>query len=528
MSGPTGLLGEYLLKDLITMGWNVAVLCRSAPGRRPEDRIENLMVRWEQQLGRALPRPVVIDSDITENDLGISISDRAWIKRHCYAFLHNAASLTFDTNREDGEPWRSNLIGTQHAIRACKEAGIAFVFHVSTAYVCGRRTGAILESELDIGQSFATEYEASKCASEIEWRNASFDHLTVFRPAIIVGDSESGYTSTYHGFYAPLKSMATLLLQGAKLGVSDEPVPMESMLAALGLTGSEEKNFVPVEWVSRVIASVVSVPASWGRVYHLTPEERVSAHMAAAAMQRSLVKYFRSTESHEKSNRQTENVQPQFNGPSDGELQGSERPKNDWSSLGKAFSNQVSAYQEYWRDDPVFDTRNLMDFAQSTKSLTPDALKCPRLDDVVLERLCDFAIRSGFGWPKPRFDPLSDSIVEWLLERAVESKLVSKAFVQLNAIGSGGGSIILGDDEAGNIVFEKGFSGELPRVTFGLRYLKEKNSFSALEACGQAWVQLTSQEKTSPQTLEEHIDFLLRRLDSVAQGSHLTSNIVLT
>ena len=523
MSGPTGLLGEYLLKDLITSGWKVAVLCRSAPGRPPEDRIENLMARWERQLDYALPRPVVINSDITEQDLGISITDRAWIKRHCHAFLHNAASLTFDAHREDGEPWRTNLIGTQHAIQVCKEAGIDCIFHVSTAYVCGRRTGTILETELDIGQSFATEYEASKCASEIAWRTASFDHLTVFRPAIIVGDSESGYTSTYHGFYAPLKSMATLLLQGAKLGVSEEPVPMESMLAALGLSGSEEKNFVPVEWVSRVITSVVYFPDSWGRVYHVTPGERVTAHTAATAMQRSLLKHFHRNESHKTPNIQTKNSPPQLNEPAYGE-----RPANDWSSLGKAFSNQVSAYQEYWRDDPVFDTRNLMDFAQSSNTLTPNDLKCPKLDDVVLERLCDFAIRSGFGWPKPRFEPQSDSIVDWLRERAIESKSVATAFVQLNAIGPGGGAIILGDDEAGNLVFEKGFSAELPRVTFGLRYLREKSSFAELEGCGQAWFQLPIREEPSPQIREERIESLLRRLDSVALGSHLTNRIVLS
>ena len=523
MSGPTGLLGEYLLKDLITSGLKVAVLCRSAPGRGPEDRIENLMARWERQLGYALPRPVVINSDITEHDLGISITDRAWINRHCHAFLHNAASLTFDANRDDGEPWRTNLIGTQHAIQVCKEADIDCIFHVSTAYVCGRRTGTILESELDIGQSFATEYEASKCASEIAWRNASFDHLTIFRPAIIVGDSESGYTSTYHGFYAPLKSMATLLLQGAKLGVSEEPVPMESMLAALGLSGSEEKNFVPVEWVSRVIASVITFPDSWGCVYHLTPEDRVTAHTAAAAMQRSLVKHFHNNETLGHSNSRAKNSPQQSNEPAD-----VKRPTNDWSSLGRAFSNQVSAYQEYWRDDPIFDTRNLKDFAQSSNSLPPDDLKCPKLDGVVLERLCDFAIRSGFGWPKPRFEPQSDSIVDWLRERAIESKSVSTAFVQLNAIGPGGGAIILGDDEEGNIVFEKGFSAELSRVTFGLKYLREKISFAELEACGQAWFQLPIREEPLPQMREDRIESLLRQLDRVALGSHLTNRIVLS
>ncbi len=102
MSGPTGLLGEYLLKDLLLAGWNVAVLCRNAPGSQPSDRIEDLLHRWEDRLRLALPRPVVIESDLTQPMLGISDSDLAWISRHCNSFLHNAASLTFEANREDG------------------------------------------------------------------------------------------------------------------------------------------------------------------------------------------------------------------------------------------------------------------------------------------------------------------------------------------------------------------------------------------------------------------------------------------
>ena len=36
------------------------------------------------------------------------------------------------------------------------------------------------------------------------------DRPTIYRPSIIVGDSQTGYTTTYHGFYAPLKLAHTM------------------------------------------------------------------------------------------------------------------------------------------------------------------------------------------------------------------------------------------------------------------------------------------------------------------------------
>ncbi len=60
--------------------------------------------------------------------------------------------------------------------------------------------------------------------------------------------------------------------------------------------------------------------------------------------------------------------------------------------LGRAFSHQVSAYQEYWRDDPIFDASNRIALAQAHDRADLD---CPILDEIVLERLCDFAIQSG-------------------------------------------------------------------------------------------------------------------------------------
>ena len=84
--------------------------------------------------------------------------------------------------------------------------GLRRFHHVSTAYICGLRSGRVLESELDQGQSLGNVYEESKLAAEKMLREARFlDVLTVYRPASIVGDSHTGATTNYHGFYLPLQ-----------------------------------------------------------------------------------------------------------------------------------------------------------------------------------------------------------------------------------------------------------------------------------------------------------------------------------
>ena len=91
----------------------------------------------------------------------------------------------------------------------CREARIRELHHVSTAYVCGSRQGRIFESELDEGQDCRNEYEASKLEAERLVRGPDgLESVTVYRPAVISGDSKTGYTSTYHGLYLYLRLMA--------------------------------------------------------------------------------------------------------------------------------------------------------------------------------------------------------------------------------------------------------------------------------------------------------------------------------
>ena len=208
LTGATGLLGRYLVRDLAAAGVPLAVLVRPGGRKSAAARVDALLNDWQARTGVRPAAPKVLSGDLHAEDLGLSADDRAWVGDHCAAVLHNAASLAFQTGH-DGEPFASNVGGTERVLDLCREAGVRTLHHVSTAYVAGLRTGTVLETDRDVGQTPANVYERSKLDAErlveAAAKRGHLDTVTCLRPSIIVGDSRTGFTTTFHGFYAFLR-----------------------------------------------------------------------------------------------------------------------------------------------------------------------------------------------------------------------------------------------------------------------------------------------------------------------------------
>ena len=174
LTGATGLLGSYLLRDCLLAGRHMAVLVRPSKLESACQRVETLLRQWELSLGTLLPRPVVLDGDLTKIDLGLDDRTLNWIGRHCTSVFHNAASLVFRGDDPHCEPYLSNIEGTRQMLDLCRRTGIRQFHYVSTAYVCGLRKGRILESDADVGQTPGNVYEKTKLQAEILVRTADF------------------------------------------------------------------------------------------------------------------------------------------------------------------------------------------------------------------------------------------------------------------------------------------------------------------------------------------------------------------
>ena len=113
--------------------------------------------------------------------------------------------------------------------------------YVSTAYVAGDRTGVVYEHELDLGQGFKNHYESTKFQAEV-WVRSAVDRIptTIFRPAIVVGDSRTGETQKFDGPYYALRFIAATAARGmpvANIGRGATPfnvVPVDFIVDCAG------------------------------------------------------------------------------------------------------------------------------------------------------------------------------------------------------------------------------------------------------------------------------------------------------
>jgi thioester reductase-like protein len=366
LTGATGLVGQYLLRDFLSHRRPVAVVVRPTGEESARERVEMLVADWEEERGAALPRPVVLEGDITQPGLGLSERQRAWAARECGPVLHNAASLRLFGTDHAKEPWLSNFTGTAHVLDFCRRAGLRDFHHVSTAYVCGRRTGRVLETDLDQGQDFHNDYERCKCDAEKLVRNADWvDRLTVYRPGIIVGDSRTGYTATYHGLYLYFRWVWLF-----SKALPRDPDGRYHAPLRMNYHGTESCHIVPVDWVARVIARLVGRPECHGRTYHLTQRHPFTSR----EMEESLAECFHY-------------YGPTFVGPGG-------VAKEEWNELEQAFYTMVTPYHQYWNPALDFDASN-------TLAAVPD-LPCPRIDLPVVQRLIEFAIHDDWGKRKKK------------------------------------------------------------------------------------------------------------------------------
>lgn len=359
MTGATGLLGAQLLTQLLQRGSQLAVLVRSSAGLSGRERIETIVACEEEIAAQRLPRPIVLEGDLTAPFFGLSAGDCDWLQRSCTSVLHNAACLEFHGADKAGEPWRTNVGGTKNLISLAERAGITEFHHVSTAYVCGLAPGLIPEAPSNDDYGFRNDYERSK--HEAEWLVRSAPLLsrpTFYRPAVIVGHSRTGATTTYHGLMAMLRLMTVISRSLPADAQGFRKVPVR-----LAMSGDERLNMVPVDWVAEAIARLVKMPAARGRTIHLTPKRPITMHEIVDAASSYL---------------NAEKMQ--FCGP--------ERPQ-DLNEVESMVYSGKAIYEGYEQTDHVFETRVL-------NELLPD-LPCPMIDEAMVHRFLEFGEADRWG-----------------------------------------------------------------------------------------------------------------------------------
>ncbi|HWH94894.1 MAG TPA: SDR family oxidoreductase [Baekduia sp.] len=218
----------------------------------------------ERARGLAPEGVEVQPGDITDPTLGLDPRTYDHLAGEVVRVFHLAAVYDLAVGADLAE--RVNVFGTQHVVDFCRRATRLERHHyISTAYVAGLRSGLVLEEDLAAGQDFKNFYESTKFAAEVIVR-ASMDAVptTIYRPAIVVGDSQTGETQKFDGPYYLLRSMSGPTGSLLQVGRGDAPF-----------------NVVPVDFVVSAIASAAQDAAAVGHTLHLVDPEPVSSHELA-------------------------------------------------------------------------------------------------------------------------------------------------------------------------------------------------------------------------------------------------------
>ncbi len=264
LTGVTGFLGKEMLAQLLT-GTDAEVVClvRAGAAASATSRLRSVV---DELFGRGAwsgvrHRASAVDADVTLPGLGLDRGEREDLGCRVTHIVHGAASVRFDQSLAAAR--RINVRGTvamlDLADMAHRSGRLQRFEYISTAFVGGSHPQWFAEDDLDVGQRFRNTYEQSKFEAELEIRAAMRDTpITVVRPSIIVGHSQSGATSSFNVIYWPLRAYADGMFQLAPTG-RDLPV-----------------DLVPVDFVARGALEAV-LHGEPGQTYALAAGARATS-----------------------------------------------------------------------------------------------------------------------------------------------------------------------------------------------------------------------------------------------------------
>jgi len=257
-TGFPGFLGSRLLPAVVARrpGSQAVCLIQAKYAELAKSRAAELAASHPQLAGRIR----LVEGDITRPGLGLDSGEAAAIAADTVEVYHLAA--VYDLSVPRPPAMRINFEGTRNVLDLAADCPRLERFqYVSTCYVSGRYSGIFGEDDLDKGQEFNNYYEETKYLAEAEVQERMRGGLpaTVYRPAIVVGDSRTGETQKFDGPYYVIR---WVLRQ-----------PLVATVPVVGDPRRTRVNLVPSDFVIGAIEHLSGLPAASGRVYQLADPE---------------------------------------------------------------------------------------------------------------------------------------------------------------------------------------------------------------------------------------------------------------
>jgi thioester reductase-like protein len=248
VTGATGFIGRHLVERLLERDGDIHVLVRAGS----QDRLSKLVERWAGDAAQRI-KPVV--GDLAEPGLGVAEEQVAALRGQIEHFFHLAA--IYDMTAPDEANERLNVAGTRHAVDLANALSAGHLHHISSVAAAGEFKGLFREDMFDEGQRLPSAYHRTKFESEKVVRERTKVPWRVYRPAIVVGHSQTGEMDKIDGPYYFFKA-----IQKARFAL---PEWFPLIGPELGYT-----NIVPVDFVAAALDHIAHQPAMNFQAFHLT------------------------------------------------------------------------------------------------------------------------------------------------------------------------------------------------------------------------------------------------------------------
>ncbi len=247
VTGATGFIGKRLVKKLLERKGSVVYFLLR---KESADKVAELRSYWGVSAARAVP----VFGDLKSKKLGVAAEDVKKLKGQIDHFHHLAA--VYDLSADAESQVAVNVEGTRNTVEFARAIDAGHFHLVSSIAAAGLYEGVFREDMFEEAENLDHPYFMTKHESEKIVRQDCKMPWTVYRPAMVVGDSQTGEMDKIDGPYYFFK-----LIQRIR-----QILP--PWMPSVGLEGGRV-NIVPVDFVVNAI-NVISHQAEIGKkCFHL-------------------------------------------------------------------------------------------------------------------------------------------------------------------------------------------------------------------------------------------------------------------
>ncbi len=257
VTGATGYLGSYVAAGLLTGHRDqLNLLVRAKTEQEARERLWTslqLHFNFPEFLEYLDARVRIFRGDLTAEEFGLPGEEYRALVDTTDSLIHCAASLN---RKSEKQCLNVNLRGTLEVIQLARRAhdrhGLRRYSHVSTVAVAGKRKDALVTEEhaIDWERSDYDPYARTKKFCE-HMANRWLPEVpkTIFRPAIVLGDSRRPETSQFDMVQA---------------------VHLLARLPVLPLRPHDRIDIVPANYVGKAVVTIHQKDAPVHGIYHLS------------------------------------------------------------------------------------------------------------------------------------------------------------------------------------------------------------------------------------------------------------------